>query len=138
MNWKRGLTRAYIILWVLFAALGILVTTPHIDSLRYDRDRVSEYLRDNPGTSEQDLQKWIAVRAQPDTNEWFPEGARTTPEIDLENARLDHVLAVYASNDYQHPRVAHVKIWGLWLLICGAGPAVILLVTNWIVSGFKK
>ena len=108
LNWKRGLTRAYIVAWILFCVLGAYVALDATKSVGNAKREVLSYLREHQDTTLQDMLKWNNYRAtHRDSVEWFPKGFTQTPEDQRESTKLDDALDQLRSLDYRHPGLAY-------------------------------
>lgn len=86
MNWKRGLTRIYLVIWAVAALVGILITWGESDSAFQPRRQLKEFLARNAGVmsledlrtkSAEELEARIrAHAARPPANSFRPSESR--------------------------------------------------------------
>jgi len=223
MNWKRGLTRIYVVLWVLLAVGGVVIAVsassdamrerkkvadflkPHLDrltladlqrlsldSLRarvakrfikhegvvldFPRDATDDDVRRALGLSPSDsLQKiptYDFAQAQRagasvaqiadviareraagrDLRSWqtlpselftgLLDRGLTSEQVEAldmggaSDEELEALRASASSDALARPVAAFAGIWGLWVGVCLAAPAIILWTLRWIASGF--
>ena len=137
MNWKRGLTRIYAVIWLLFAAAGLFFVWSRWSQIDNERATVNTFLAAHPGVKLEWLRtlKTDSVSYNADSmNVVFAPGVEVhTNGIDL----MDVVWAAQSDNTIR-PTSKRLEALGYWLLACGLAPAIILLVARWIIEGFSK
>jgi hypothetical protein len=137
MNWKRGLTRIYLVLWALFAVVSLFFVWNEWEMVSKDRKTVSDFLRDHPGVQQEWLEKLKteSIPYEPDTLAIeFP------PNVLVRESPMTFRTVGWAaqSERFQHSTRVRARAVGWWLLICGLAPATLFLIARWITAGFAK
>ena len=129
MNWKRGLTRIYVVVWGLFVCFGIYVAINYHNSVQDNVAILNDFLRRHPDVTIQQLK----------------DGYRPPPEtlqemIDRESdfQKTDFNLAQGVVYEY-HPIWKHyAQGIALWLGIFLLAPAAIFGTLHWVIAGFQR
>jgi hypothetical protein len=111
-----------------------------LGSISDAKREVAAYLRDHPGLSLRDLERYARSHRDLESSDaWLAKnGLPDTDDNEIQYREFKGALEHIASLDYRHPGLAHAKLWGLWLLICGLAPALLLGITAWIIRGFER
>jgi hypothetical protein len=126
MNWKRGLSRLYLVLWVAWAGLGLIYPVQRTQEIR---EKVDEYraLRRDLASGAAHAPRAPVGAVERAIHEAFPEA---TPEHRMLELRHDP--------DVRHQARSTALAWGLWALVTGAAPGMLLWTTRWVVAGLSR
>ena len=117
IEWKRGLLRLYVALWVAWAGLGLFFSIQRTQEIR---GKVQQH-RDAVVLLEKGSDPLLAAGTEKD--------ALLIAEMQLRQLKYDP--------DVEHPALHTALAWGLWLLLTGVAPGALLLVTRWVAAGFS-
>jgi len=146
MNWKRGLLRVYVVLWVLVAIAGAFVAWSTMDyPLRQHSELEAFLVRHKDRITFSDLKTktkeeladsvWAEV-ADPFAR--WTVGAEPPPDLKvdfLNKSPLDDAQEIAKGPSVP---AQFATTWATWLGLCGLLPAALLWVVVWIAKGFAN
>ena len=142
MNWKRGLTRIYVVAWAIFTTLCLMIPYAMTQTVKGDRELVADFLREHPGITLQQLQSGEARQIITAEEDRYRKLAQSFGGHDVEDAGRDidndltlAELTVHEDN-LTHPWKAYAVAWGWWAALALVLPATIFAILNWIITGF--
>lgn len=136
MNWKRGLARIYVVFWGIFALLGFSISLSAGDAIRAEGNRVAAFVEEHPGLDLRELRK-LATAVFPSTADSIEVRFASATVVTTPH-RLRTIARSAASERVTNPGMAHAKNWTGWLLVFVLVPGAVLLVMNWVISGFSR
>jgi DMSO reductase anchor subunit len=137
MNWKRGFTRIYVVIWVLFAAAGLFFVWSQWSNIDDARATVNTFLAAHPGVKVQWLRE-MKTDSVPYNADPMKVVLAPGVEVHTNGFELNQVAWAAQSENTIRPTFKRLEAAGYWLLACGLAPAIILLVARWIMEGFSK
>ena len=131
MNWKRGLTRIYVLLWILFAAGGLYLTVTSPLQLATARAGVMVYSEVHGGITNNQIRHIFLSGGDTTTIQYPKSFIPDDPEGNTREAER------YVDRINNHVR-EYAKMWAIFLAVCGVLPGLLLAMVSWIAAGFKK
>lgn len=126
-NWTGGLTRIYIVVWVVSAGAGLVAVGFDVNETVHAVGTVRRYVSTHQVTVEA-----LTQVANP-VGQMYPyPGPTPSPDV------MEYLQAAEAAQSGGANPVGHVaKSFGLWVLLAAVLPAAVLWTLRWIAAGFK-
>lgn len=155
MNWGRGLTRIYVVLWVVVAIVTALMfpierTSTLLDGHRRFKEFAAAVKAPIAGKDLQDLTvdslaaRLLSVKLGGPVSTAVVTEQRDLlrahgKEVgDLDYVELDALHGISHDSNLEHPAGAIAESWALWLGLAVLAPSVVLAIIRWIAAGFSS